>query len=92
MYHIDIGCEYVEKQIHTKYAILGLLTIGCQTGYSMKKMMDESLNHFWKISYGQIYPTLKNLLDEELITVQEQSESGKPDKKAYQLTSLGWEA
>ncbi|WP_226655474.1 PadR family transcriptional regulator [Pseudalkalibacillus hwajinpoensis] len=82
----------MEKQIHTKYAILGLLTIGCQTGYSMKKMMDESLNHFWKISYGQIYPTLKNLLDEELITVQKQSESGKPDKKKYQLTSLGWQS
>ncbi|MCA0172720.1 PadR family transcriptional regulator [Bacillus sp. RAR_GA_16] len=82
----------MEKQIHTKYAILGLLTIGCQTGYSMKKMMDESLTHFWKISYGQIYPTLKTLLQEELITVQEQNESGKPDKKEYQLTSLGWQA
>ncbi len=92
MYQKDIGCEEVEKKIHTKYAILGLLTIGCQTGYSMKKMMDESLNHFWKISYGQIYPTLKNLLDEELIMVQEQSEPGKPDKKEYQLTSLGWQA
>nr|WP_255640005.1 PadR family transcriptional regulator [Pseudalkalibacillus hwajinpoensis] len=78
--------------MHTKYAILGLLTIGCQTGYSMKKMMDGSLNHFWKISYGQIYPTLKKLLDEKLITVQEESTSGKPDKKEYQLTSLGWEA
>lgn len=81
----------MEKQIHTKYAILGLLTIGCQTGYSMKKMMDGSLNHFWKISYGQIYPTLKSLLEEKLITVQEQSESGKPDKKKYDLTSLGWQ-
>ncbi|MYL61896.1 PadR family transcriptional regulator [Bacillus hwajinpoensis] len=82
----------MEKQIHTKYAILGLLTIGCQTGYSIKKMMDESLNHFWKISYGQIYPTLKSLLEEELITVQEESEYGKPDKKKYELTSLGWQA
>ncbi|WP_165997909.1 PadR family transcriptional regulator [Bacillus sp. Cs-700] len=82
----------MEKQIHTKYAILGLLTIGCQTGYSMKKMMDGSLNHFWKISYGQIYPTLKSLLEEELITVQEESESGRPDKKKYELTSLGWQA
>ena len=92
IYQKDTGSEEVEKLIHTKYAILGLLTIGCQTGYSMKKMMDGSLNHFWKISYGQIYPTLKSLLEEELITVQEQSESGKPDKKEYELTSLGWQA
>ncbi len=54
--------------------------------------MDESLNHFWKISYGQIYPTLKSLLEEELITVQEESEYGKLDKKKYELTSLGWQA
>ncbi|MGG1686737.1 PadR family transcriptional regulator [Pseudalkalibacillus sp. NRS-1564] len=82
----------MEKQSNTKFAILGLLTTGCRTGYSMKQMMDGSLNHFWKISYGQIYPTLKNLLDEELITVQKQSESGKPDKKEYELTQFGWDA
>ncbi|WP_371018761.1 PadR family transcriptional regulator [Pseudalkalibacillus sp. JSM 102089] len=82
----------MEKQSNTKFAILGLLTTGCRTGYSMKQMMDDSLNHFWKISYGQIYPTLKSLLDEELITVQKQSESGKPDKKEYELTQLGWDA
>ncbi|MDO6657922.1 PadR family transcriptional regulator [Anaerobacillus sp. 1_MG-2023] len=82
----------MEKQSNTKFAILGLLTTGCRTGYSMKQMMDGSLNHFWKISYGQIYPTLKSLLDEELITVQKQSESGKPDKKEYELTQLGWDA
>ncbi|WLR61237.1 PadR family transcriptional regulator [Guptibacillus hwajinpoensis] len=82
----------MEKQSNTKFAILGLLTTGCRTGYSMKQMMDGSLNHFWKISYGQIYPTLKSLLDEKLITVQKQSESGKPDKKEYELTQLGWDA
>ncbi|MFK3960503.1 PadR family transcriptional regulator [Guptibacillus hwajinpoensis] len=82
----------MEKQSNTKFAILGLLTTGCRTGYSMKQMMDGSLNHFWKISYGQIYPTLKSLLDEELITVQKQSEAGKPDKKEYELTQLGWDA
>ena len=55
-------------------------------------MIDESLNHFWKISYGQIYPTLKSLVEEELVTVSRMSEAGKPDKKEYELTSLGWKA
>ncbi|MGB7999489.1 MAG: PadR family transcriptional regulator [Anaerobacillus sp.] len=80
------------KPTHTKFAILGLLTSGCRTGYSIKQMIDESLNHFWKISYGQIYPTLKNLVEENLVTVNKLSEPGKPDKKEYDLTLQGWHA
>ncbi|WLD92834.1 PadR family transcriptional regulator [Alkalihalobacillus sp. AL-G] len=80
------------KETHTKYAILGLLTTGCHTGYSIKQMIDGSLNHFWKISYGQIYPTLKNLVDEGLATVKDTTQDGKPDKKEYHLTQDGHRA
>ncbi|GIO26633.1 hypothetical protein J43TS3_12440 [Ornithinibacillus bavariensis] len=74
---------------HTRFAILGLLTTECRTGYQIKQMIDGSLNHFWKISYGQIYPTLKTLADEGLATVQDTKQDGKPDKKEYLLTSKG---
>lgn len=77
---------------HTKYAILGLLTTGCHSGYSIKQMIDESLNHFWKISYGQIYPTLKQLVEEGLATMTETSQVGKPNKKEYFLTTKGEQA
>ena len=77
------------KQSDTKYAILGLLTTGCQTGYSMKQLIDKSLNHFWKISYGQIYPILKQLVEEGLATVTDTAQDGKPDKKEYFLTPKG---
>ncbi|UFU00658.1 PadR family transcriptional regulator [Radiobacillus kanasensis] len=77
------------KVNHTKFAILGLLTTGCNTGYSIKQMIDRSLNHFWKISYGQIYPTLKNLVDEGLAIVQETTQQGKSDKKEYHITRKG---
>lgn len=80
------------KVNHTKYAILGLLTTGCHSGYSIKQMIDESLNHFWKISYGQIYPTLKQLVEEGLATATETSQVGKPNKKEYFLTSEGDQA
>ncbi|WP_181350854.1 PadR family transcriptional regulator [Thalassobacillus sp. CUG 92003] len=80
------------KESHTKYAVLGLLTTGCHTGYSIKQMIDGSLNHFWKISYGQIYPTLKKLTDEGLATAKDTAQSGKPDKKEYAITSAGKEA
>ncbi|MFD1362848.1 PadR family transcriptional regulator [Lentibacillus salinarum] len=74
---------------HTTYAILGLLTIGCHSGYAIKQMIDQSLNHFWKISYGQIYPTLKQLVQDDLATVEETSQEGKPHKKEYFITSKG---
>ncbi|WP_221567874.1 PadR family transcriptional regulator [Alkalihalobacillus sp. TS-13] len=77
------------KENNTQYAILGLLTAGFHTGYSIKQMIDGSLNHFWKISYGQIYPALKKLVEEGYASVQFTPQEGKPDKKEYHITSEG---
>ncbi|MFD1021013.1 PadR family transcriptional regulator [Thalassobacillus hwangdonensis] len=74
---------------YTQYALLGLLTTGYHTGYTMKQMIDGSLNHFWKISYGQIYPTLKLLVDKGYAEVSVASQQGKPDKKEYFITTSG---
>lgn len=76
---------------HTTYAILGILTTNCRSGYAIKQLIDRSLNHFWKISYGQIYPTLKRIVDEGLAEVRDSSGEGKRDKQEYTLTSKGME-
>ena len=47
----------------TKYVILGLLAHSPQTGYSIKKSIEYEYSHFWQESYGQIYPTLKALVN-----------------------------
>lgn len=73
----------------TTYAILGILTTDCNSGYSIKQFIDRSLNHFWKISYGQIYPTLKLIVQEELAEVRSASSPGKPEKNEYRLTEKG---
>lgn len=73
----------------TTYAILGILTTDCNSGYSIKQFIDQSLNHFWKISYGQIYPTLKFIVQEELAEVHSSTSAGKPDRNEYKLTSKG---
>ncbi|MEK9197167.1 PadR family transcriptional regulator [Lysinibacillus halotolerans] len=75
----------------TTYAILGILTTDCRSGYSIKQFIDRSLNHFWKISYGQIYPTLKFIVQEGLAEVHTATTSGKPDKNEYTLTPKGIE-
>lgn len=82
----------MKKYNHTTYAILGILTTDCRTGYAIKQFIDQSLNHFWKISYGQIYPTLRQIVKEGLATVHTLTEEGKPNRKEYSLTSKGKEA
>lgn len=77
------------KENHTQYALLGLLTTECRTGYAIKQMIDTSLNHFWKISYGQIYPTLKLLVEKGYASVEDKEQQGKPDKKEYSITAEG---
>lgn len=75
----------------TTYAILGILTTSCRSGYAIKQLIDRSLTHFWKISYGQIYPTLKLITEEGLATIQTSSQTGKPDRNEYELTDKGKE-
>ncbi|WP_088005499.1 PadR family transcriptional regulator [Indiicoccus explosivorum] len=77
------------KENYTQYALLGLLTTDCRTGYAIKRMIDNSLNHFWKISYGQIYPMLKLLVEKGYATVEDLAQDGKPDKKEYSITPKG---
>ncbi|MDI3235806.1 PadR family transcriptional regulator [Exiguobacterium antarcticum] len=74
------------KENMTRYAILGLLASGCTSGYEMKHTIDTSLNHFWKISFGQVYPMLKTLAQEGLIV--EETGDGD-DRKMFVLTSDG---
>lgn len=75
----------------TTYAILGILTTECKSGYAIKQLIDRSLQHFWKISYGQIYPTLKLISQEGLAEVRTSVRDGKPDKNEYYLTAKGLE-
>jgi DNA-binding PadR family transcriptional regulator len=73
----------------THYAILGILTFGPQSGYDIKKFIGGSIGHFWQESYGQLYPTLKILVQDQLAEMQVTKNDGKPDKKVYTITDLG---
>ena len=56
------------KEKRSKYAILGILSLGSMSGYDIKKMFEKSIGNFWSESYGQIYPLLKALVDEGFAT------------------------
>lgn len=77
------------KETKTKYAILGMLSIEPMSGYDIKKEIQESISYFWTESYGQIYPVLKSLVAEKLVTKTVQKGVGKPDRHVYSLTAAG---
>ena len=75
----------------TGRVILGMLSMGRNTGYDIKQFVDKSTRHFWAASYGQIYPELRRLEEQGL--VQSRSEpSGGRARTVFELTDLGREA
>src|SRR5688572_19811352 len=73
----------------TRYVILGLLSGGPRSGYDIKRVIEETISHFWSESYGQIYPTLQTLMEEGLATADTDVQEGKPSRKVYSLTEAG---
>ncbi|MBY0118612.1 PadR family transcriptional regulator [Paenibacillus sp. FSL L8-0435] len=76
---------------NTKFAVLGILALGPHTGYDIKQHMDQSTSYFWNENYGQIYPSLAELLDNSDINLEVIRQDGKPDKKLYRITDQGRE-
>jgi DNA-binding PadR family transcriptional regulator len=77
------------KETKSKYAVLGMLSIRPMSGYDIKKRIEGSISNFWSESYGQIYPILKRLVSEHLVTKTVERQSGKPDRHVYALTERG---
>ncbi len=78
----------MSRKSRTPMVILGLLTSEPMTGYDLKNTIDRSIGHFWNESYGQLYPALKGLRAEGLVTVSERSDGGRR-KKIYTITDAG---
>ena len=77
-----------------RHAILGLLHYRPMHGYKIKAQIEQNFGHVWSINYGQIYPNLKSLLDEGLISMTEENRVGMrgPSRKLYSITDKGRKA
>jgi DNA-binding PadR family transcriptional regulator len=71
--------------------LLGLLSIEPMSGYDLGQTIRGSVGHFWNESYGQIYPNLKRLAAEGLVTSRTERQKGKPDRHIYSITKKGRE-
>ena len=72
----------------TVESLLGVLSLGPKSGYEMRQMMERSTANFWSESFGQIYPALKSMVRDGLVTVEDQGTEARA-KKVYRLTALG---
>jgi len=73
----------------TRFAVLGILSINASSGYDIKKTMEKCTNHFWREGDGSIYPVLKQLLKEEMVTCKLGNEASDKPKKIYTITKKG---
>jgi PadR family transcriptional regulator, regulatory protein AphA len=79
--------------LNVRTLCLGYLSLREATGYEIKKDFEEGMFcHFMEASYGSIYPALNQLAAEGLLTVREEEQSGRPDKKVYAITETGLSA
>src|SRR6266700_3548610 len=76
---------------NTAYVVLGSLHERPRSGYDIKALADGAIRHFWAVSYGQLYPELKRLLDAGLIEAEDQP-TGSRQRTLYRITRLGTEA
>lgn len=72
-----------------KTVILGLLSEQNLTGYDITKAFDSDIGEFWRANHSQIYPLLKKLEADGLISHEIKLTGEKLEKKLYSLTSNG---
>ncbi len=78
------------KRSQTAYVILGILAIhDNQSGYEIRKTIQQTVGFFWGESFGQIYPTLKKLLADGLIAPAKSGAAPKPRRQEYSITPAG---
>jgi DNA-binding PadR family transcriptional regulator len=69
---------------------LGILSRGDATGYEIKKHFEEGgFPYAADASFGSIYPALGRLTEDGLVSVREEAQEKRPDRKVYSITQSG---
>jgi DNA-binding PadR family transcriptional regulator len=75
------------------HAILGFLSEHPRSGYDLKtRCFDSEVGAFWTADQAQVYRTLDRLQRAKLVSATRRRQSGKPDRKIYEITHSGREA
>ena len=85
-----MGTKFGElKYPQSIYGILAILSTGPQSGYDIRKALDDPEMFYWRESFGNIYPMLKKLYNDGLVDKKESYVKTKK-RLIYQLNRNGW--
>jgi DNA-binding PadR family transcriptional regulator len=73
-----------------QHAVLALLAQGESYGYELRAQFKESVGPQWgELNIGHLYQVLDRLVRDGLVTRREVTQSERPDKQVYRLTTTG---
>lgn len=70
------------------YVVLGMVRLGAQSGYDIKKSVRDSIRFFWTISEAQIYPSLDRLERAALVRGRS-APQGRRRRRSFEITPKG---
>lgn len=70
------------------YVVLGMVQLGADSGYAIKKTVEQSIRFFWTISQAQIYPSLQLLEQAGFITGKADPQGRRP-RRTFKITEAG---
>ena len=82
--------EQTPPRTDIKFPILGFLMEAEATGYDLRRRFLDPIGFFYRVSDGSIYPALKRLAREGLVTVRTERH-GRRTRKVYAITVRGRE-
>ena len=77
-------------RMDVKFPILGFLVEAEATGYDLKNRFQDPVGFFYRVSDGSIYPALKKLAHDGLVTLRTERQ-GRRTRKVYAITARGRE-
>ncbi len=72
-----------------RYAVLGIIQKKPLHGYEIKQAIEDTYGDIWNVSFGQLYPTLKNLSEKGLVTKHKEQGQKSLAKNVYAITESG---
>src|ERR1700760_3464403 len=77
-----------EEHNNTARVLLGMIAEGHATGYAIKAEIERSTRLYWGASVGGIYPELRRLTENGLVSVCDDPRGGTR-RHSYTLTASG---
>jgi DNA-binding PadR family transcriptional regulator len=72
-----------------RHALLAILAVEPMTGYDLTKHFSRSAANVWPAPHSQIYPELRKLEDEGLVTADSVARGDHGIKRTYSITGAG---